>query len=206
MKLKALLLIALALPTLSGAQNWTDKKYLAGAVPQNEQGIVTFSRTYDVPGKSQQEIFALLRDFIDQTVIHGENSLPQARLVENDEEQGLIAARVEEYLYFRRSALVTHRTRLLYDLEINVRDAAFSIEMRRIRYIYEEEETPNNLPQQFTAEEWITDKEALTKKGTLLRKSRNFRVFTLERKDELFRAAAKAAGIAPKTRLVEVDE
>ncbi|MBR1733769.1 MAG: DUF4468 domain-containing protein [Alloprevotella sp.] len=205
MKLKATLLLMLALPAIAMAQDWNNKKYLAGAVPQ-QQGVVIFSRTYEVPGKSRAEIFSLLREYTERQILNGENSLPQCRLVECDEVEGLLAARVEEYLYFKRSALVSHRTRMSYELVYDVRDGGFTVDMRRIRYRYEEQETPNGMEQNFTAEEWISDAEALTKKGTLLRKTRKFRVFTIDRKDEIFREAARAAGATVKTRLVEVDD
>lgn len=195
----------LALPAIAMAQDWNDKKYLAGAVPQ-QQGVVLFSRTYEVPGKSRAEIFSLLHEYTERQILNGENSLPQSRLVESDEAEGLLAARVEEYLYFKRSALVSHRTRMSYELVYDVRDGGFTVDMRRIRYRYEEQETPNGVEQNFTAEEWISDAEALTKKGTLLRKARKFRVFTIDRKDEIFREAARATGATMKTRLVEVDD
>ena len=54
------------------------------------------------------------------------------------------------------------------------------------------------------AEEWITDKEALRKDGTQLRRgtSKKFRVATIDRKNELFRGAGKACGIK-YVRIVE---
>ena len=55
--------------------------------------------------------------------------------------------------------------------------------MLHIRYLYEEERAPQRL----SAEEWITDKEAVNKKNTkLLPLSGKFRRKTIDRKDYLF--------------------
>ena len=55
--------------------------------------------------------------------------------------------------------------------------------LSRIRYLYDENRTPQHLK----AEEWITDKEAVNKKGTkLLPITGTFRRKTIDRKDFLF--------------------
>ena len=51
MKLYHLALILFMCPLFAEAQKIDETKYLAGAVPQNELGIVVFSQTYEVPGK-----------------------------------------------------------------------------------------------------------------------------------------------------------
>ena len=60
------------------------------------------------------------------------------------------------------------------------------------------------------AEQWITDDAALTKNGTKLQRvSGKFRVFTIDRKNEVFRGLAKAAGAVVKkkvTKTIEVEE
>jgi len=206
MKLKKLILLLAFLPLGTNAQDWNNPKYLAGAVTQNEQGIVTFSRTYEAPGKTRDELFHTLRTYLQTDLMKGPNALQQCRLVENDSVEGLLAARMDEYLYFKQKAWVSHRTRFTYELIFNVNDGGFRVEMRRLRYLYEEQETPNSQPMDIRAEDWITDKEALTKKGTLLRKVRPFRVFTIDRKDEIFREAARACGVKFKTKVIEVDE
>lgn len=200
----SLLLLATALmPLAAGAQDWNNPKYLKGAVTQNEQGIVAFTRTYECPGKSRAELFGLLRDYLRNDLFKGENALNQCRLVENDSVEGLLAARMDEYLYFSRKAFVTHRTRFTYELIFQVADNSFSVEMRNLRYLYEEQETPNAQPLDIRAEKWITDAEALSKKGTLLRKPRKFRVFTIERKDEIFSNAARLCGAKANKKVVE---
>lgn len=206
MKIRKLILLLAFCPLLAAAQKADEAKYLAGAVPQNELGIVVFKNTYDVPGKTKAEIYQALKEYTQEQILKGPNALTQCRFVEQDEDGGLLAARVDENLYFTRKAWVSHKTRFFYELIYNISDGGFSVEMRRLHYLYEEQETPNGKPINLTAEEWITDKEALTKKGKLLRRTKNFRIHTIDRKNEIFRGAAKAAGAKIKTKLVEVEE
>lgn len=204
MKICKLLFLLLLLPLTVAAQ--TEQKYLKGAVPVNEQGVVVFSHTYDVPNTNKTEIFKRLTDFTQQQLIKGENALPQCRIVENDEANGLLAARIEEYLYFKKKAWVTHRTRFFYDVIYQVEDNKFTVSLQRLHYIYEPEETPNDKLQDYRAEDWITDANALNPKGQLTRMAGKFRRFTIDRKNEIFREAAKAAGAQLKTRTVVVEE
>ena len=81
-------------------------------------------------------------------------------------------------------------------------EGKFNVEMRIIRYI--SDDMPNQQP--YSAEKWITDEEAMNKAKTkLLKIPGKFRRFTIDRKDEIFRGAAKAAGIAT-TRTIVVED
>jgi len=206
MKIQNLILAMLLCPMLAVAQKIDESKYLAGAVPQNELGVVVFQNSYEVPGKTKSEIYLALKEYTQNDILKGPNALTQCRFVEQDEDAGLLAARVDENLYFTRKAWVSHKTRFFYELIYNISDEKFDVEMRRLHYLYDEQETPNSKPLSFTAEEWITDKEALTKKGKMLRRAKNFRIYTIDRKNEVFRGAAKAAGAKIKTKMVEVEE
>lgn len=207
--LTTLLLAALLLSTQAQAQQpaqQNDSRYLAGAVTLTD-GFVSFSRHFDVPGKQRAEIFHALRTYFTQDVVGGPDHLPQARLVEDEAEEGLLAARMEEYLYFKRKAWVAHRVRFYYQLIAHVSDGGFDIEMRQLRYLYDD--VAENQQSVYTAEQWITDEAALTSGGRrLTRIAGKFRRFTIDRKDELFRGAALAAGAKRKTvtRTVEVDD
>lgn len=191
--LSILCALCLALPL--SAQKEVDAKYLAGAVPLKD-GYVVFEKTFAVPGKSRAELYEQLFDYVQQTLVAGENALPQARVTEADAEQGLVVASMEEYLYFARKALVTHRVRFYYQLIARASDDEVSLEMRRLHYVYEAEESPNGQEQDYRAEQWITDSEALNKAGTkLLRVPGKFRRFTIDRKNEIFAGAARACGL-----------
>ncbi len=201
----AMLLLPFA--TAAQAQKEGDEKYLAGAVPV-KNGIVVFDKTYNVSGKSKFELFDALKAYA-QTLIKGENSLEQSRIIESDSLQGLLAVAMEETLYFRKSAWVTHSTRFFYELVFTIDDGKFTVEMRRLRYLYDEGAAPDR-PNSFTAEQWITDDEALSKDGKkLTRISGRFRRHTIDRKDEVFRGAARATGALQKRKVVrevEVEE
>ena len=93
------------------------------------------------------------------------------------------------------------RVRFYYQLIFRIDDGKFNVEMRNIRYIYDD--MPNQ--QTYRAEKWITDEEAMNKAKTkLLKIPGKFRRFTIDRKDEIFRGAAKAAGIATTRHLPHV--
>ena len=94
------------------------------------------------------------------------------------------------------------RVRFYYQLIFRIDDGKFNVEMRNIRYIYDD--MPNQ--QTYRAEKWITDEEAMNKAKTkLLKIPGKFRRFTIDRKDEICRGAAKAAGIAT-TRTIVVED
>ncbi len=184
-------------------------KYLEGAVTLNSNGLVEFSKTYKVQGKDKMEIYQLLKNYTKKEIVEGENHLEQARITELDSVNGVIAASIEEWLYFKKKNWVTDATRFFYQLVYQIDDEKFTMTMRRIHYIYEDAASPSAI-NTFRAEEWITDKEALVKSKTKLHRiSGKFRKFTIDRKDEIFNGAAKACGIrrvVKKTIEVEAEE
>ncbi len=198
---KTLLIILLSLPLLAIAQD--ESKYLRGAVPV-ENGYVVFRQHYNCTGKSQSDIHQALLQYVTDNIVKGPNALPQARITDTGEATGYVAASIEETLYFRRSALVTHSTRFYYQLVCTPADGGFDIEMRRLHYLYEEAANAGAHVTDFPAEEWITDEEALNRNGKLTRLSgKKFRRFTIDRKDEIFQGAARAAGADRRVRVVE---
>lgn len=203
---KILLLLLLVLPAAAGAQKESSdlSKYLAGAVPVTPEGYVYFERTYDVPSKSKAELFSLLREYTQTAIVEGEDHLPQARITEADSATGIIATSIEEYLYFKRKAWTMDRVRFYYQLIYRIEDGKFNIEMRRLHYLYDD--VPQ--AQDYRAENWITDKEALNSAQTkLTRIGGKFRRHTIDRKDEIFRGAARAVGVVGKVKkVIEVEE
>ena len=199
-----LLFIALLLALPLSAQQSEDEKYLAGAVPVNEAGFVEFKKTYTVRNKSKGEIYHSLKEYTQREIVEGENHLEQARITEADSANGVIAASMEEYLYFKRKAWTMDRVRFYYQLVFEVTDSTYTVTMRNLHYLYDD--VPS--PQDYRAENWITDEEALNKAGTkLTRVAGKFRRFTIDRKDEIFLGAARAAGAVRKVvRYVEEEE
>ena len=187
--------------TTDKAQILTTDNYLKGAVTE-KNGVVVFEETFIVPGKSKVDIFDSLKNYT-QSIVTGENHLPQSRITELPPNKDIIAASVEETLWFKRTALVSDFARFFYQLVFEVSDGQFKVTLLRLRYIYEPMATPGQ-DNVMLAEEWITDKEALKKDGTQLRRgtSKKFRIATIDRKNQLFRGAGRACGLK-FTRIIE---
>ena len=187
--------------TTDKAQILTTDNYLKGAVTE-KNGVVVFEETFIVPGKSKVDIFDSLKNYT-QSIVTGENHLPQSRITELSPNKDIIAASVEETLWFKRTALVSDFARFFYQLVFEVSDGQFKVTLLRLRYIYEPMATPGQ-DNVMLAEEWITDKEALKKDGTQLRRgtSKKFRIATIDRKNQLFRGAGRACGLK-FTRIIE---
>ena len=157
-----------------------DAKYLKGAVTEVD-GKVVFSKTIDAPGKTADQVFDIVKAYLEKMT--GEKNQVSARIVIDDKEKHELGATFNEWLVFKSTAIMLDQTRMLYVIKATCSDGKANIEMANIRYIYDEERHPLH----YTAEEWITDKEALNKKGTrLLPVSAKFRRKTIDRKDFLF--------------------
>jgi colicin import membrane protein len=157
-----------------------DPKYLKGAVPE-VNGQVVFSKHINVPGKTASQIYDIMLQYM-QRLTKTSNQI-ESQISTSDAQKHEIVGIYQEWLVFKNTALSLDRTRFFYALRAQCSDGAVDIEMMRIRYLYEEERTP----QRMTAEEWITDKESVNKKNTkLLPMSGKFRRKTIDRKDYLF--------------------
>ncbi|MGN0282946.1 MAG: DUF4468 domain-containing protein [Prevotella sp.] len=158
-----------------------DLKYLAGAVPVVD-GKVVFSTVIEAPGKTKDEIFQIVLKYFKKMTTEA-NQTEFSRVVIEDAQKGDICGVYQEWLVFKNSALSLDRTRFFYNLLANCSDGKLEVKMMRIHYLYEEERDP----QQYTAEAWITDENALRKdKQRLLRINGKFRRKTVDRKDFLF--------------------
>lgn len=157
-----------------------DAKYLKGAVPEVD-GKVVFSTTINAPGKSADQVFDIVKAYLEKMT--GEKNQVSARIVIDDKEKHELGATFNEWLVFKSTSIMLDQTRMIYALKAHCSEGKADIEMSNIRYVYEE----NRDPQNYTAEEWISDKEALNKKGTrVLPVSGKFRRKTIDRKDFLF--------------------
>jgi colicin import membrane protein len=157
-----------------------DPKYLKGAVPE-VNGQVVFSKHINVPGKTASQIYDIMLQYM-QRLTKTSNQI-ESQISTSDAQKHEIVGIYQEWLVFKNTALSLDRTRFFYALRAQCSDGAVDIEMMRIRYLYEEERTP----QRMSAEEWITDKESVNKKNTkLMPMSGKFRRKTIDRKDFLF--------------------
>ena len=157
-----------------------DQKYLLGAVPVVD-GKVVFSKTIEAPGKSAAQIYGILKQYMEKMTT--ESNQIHSQLLVADDSKHELGGSYEEWLVFKKTLLQLDRTRFLYVLEANCSDGKADVTLSRIRYLYDENRNPEHLK----AESWITDKEAVNKKGTkLLPISGKFRRKTIDRKDFLF--------------------
>lgn len=181
-----------------------ERNYLAGAVPVKD-GYVQFDTIFNVKAKKQAEIMKLLQDYVQSQLVEGDDQLPQARITEVSPDSGIIAASIEEYMYFKRTKWQIHRVRFYYQLIFRVSDGQFAATIRRLHYRYDPEVTAGDFDEDRRAEQWITDDNALTKNGTkLARISGKFRTHTVDRVHQIFHDAAKATGaIVKKIKWVE---
>ena len=193
---KLLIAAMLCLPLAAAAQNtWEmveeeekgtnvnpDQKYLAGAVPVVD-GRVVFHTVVDAPGKSAAQIYSIVKAYMAK-MTKEKNQFEQSRMVMEDSVNRQLVATYQEWLVFKSTALNLDRTRLFFNLMVTCTDGKADITMNRIHYLYEEERDP----QAINAEDWITDKYGLNKKGTkLARVSGKFRRKTIDRKDFIFK-------------------
>ena len=157
-----------------------DEKYLRGAVPLVD-GKVVFSKTIEAPGKSADQIYTILHDYIEK-MTKASYQIHSLFVVE-DTENHKIGATFEEWLVFKKAALMLDQTRLYYVIEVNCKNGEAEVSIKHIHYLYDE----YRKPQKLKAEEWITDDVAVNKKNTKLYPFMGkFRRKTIDRKDFIF--------------------
>lgn len=190
MKKNILLAALLCLPLcLMANKKDKDPKYLLGAVPEVD-GVVTFQKSFSVTDKNEQQIYDVLLAYINNSILSNaiQNQQPQyTRIISEEKDKGNIVARIEEYMTFKRIPIISlDRTRFRYLLNTEVKGQKVNLTITQISYYYNEDmDGKNGVP--YKAEEWITDKEAVNKKGTkLYPRSGKFRRLTIDRVEEIF--------------------
>ena len=182
-------LLCLPLFLMAGKRDYLkDPKYLLGAVPEVD-GVVTFQKNFSVTDKSEQQIYDILHAYISNSIVANaihDKMQPYTRVISEEKENGTVVARVEEYMTFTHVFLNLDRTRFRYMLSASVKGQKVSLVITQISYYYNEDmDGKNGVP--YKAEEWITDKLAVNKKGTkLYPRSGKFRRKTVDRVEEIF--------------------
>lgn len=168
--------------TAAGLKLKEDPKYLEGAVTTDENGKVVFEAEMEAPGKSAEQLYELLFDYMSGLTQDKEAIESRIALVNKDKH--IIANLMDEWLVFNSSFISLDRTECKYNLIANISDGKIKMTINHINYTYEEgRQTGFKLP----AEEVITDKVALTKKkNDLARIFGKFRKKTIDRKDQIF--------------------
>ncbi|MBO4549704.1 MAG: DUF4468 domain-containing protein [Bacteroidaceae bacterium] len=183
-------LLCLPLCLMAGKRDYMkDPKYLLGAVPEVE-GVVTFQKNFSVTDKSEQQIYNILLAYINNSLIGNaiqDKNQPYTRIISEDKENGTIVARIEEYMIFHKTFYELDRTRFRYLINANVKGQKVNLIITQISYYYNEDMDGKN-GVNYKAEEWITDKVAVNKKGTkLYPRSGKFRRMTVDRTEEIFK-------------------
>ena len=162
-----------------GRDKTLDKaEYQVGAVPE-VNGKVVFEESFAAKGDSK-EIAAKAQEWVKKRFA-GSNVIKH-NIYEN-ETPGTLTLKSEEYITFKKKTFVLDRTRITYFLDIEAKDNACTMRMYRITYWYDEEFKGG---EHFTAEMYITDKEAFNSEKTkMLKKPGKFRVKTIDLKNEL---------------------
>lgn len=157
-----------------------EMKYMAGAVPVVD-GKVTFSCDIPVRCKmSQDTLFLHIHRWLNNTY-NTRGVLKYADLGSNREQKVHIVG-ANEYIVFKQKAFVLDRSQMIYRLSIQQEKDNLHVTMTDITYYYEEERDPIKL----TAEEWITDENALSlDKLDLERGHGKFRIKTIDLFDDI---------------------
>lgn len=191
--IKAILTLILSLSVgfaYAQAPAYTDAKYLVGAVPE-ENGFVVFHKAFECPGKLKEEIYPALEDYA-KSLLTSKEHLVQCRITQATADDGIVAASMEETLTFKSTAWILDTARFFYQVVFIARDGGFDATLRRIHYLYEPMEV-KGIESALAAEDWITDREALNKKGQLRKiGGKKFRYATINRKDAIFQGAYEA--------------
>ena len=193
---KLLIVIFMLMPMLATAQDNTwerieqepvekenpDAKYLVKGIVPEVDGKVCFETNIKAPGKSADEIYRILLQQMEK-MVKEPNQIANSIVAVKDSVNHELGAVFHEWLVFKNAALSLDRTQMNFQLLVSCKDGEANVRMTRITYDYDTARTP----QHYSAEEWITDKYAVNKKGTKLYPiSGKFRRKTIDRKDFIF--------------------
>ena len=171
-----IVLATLSVPAQSS--NAADPKN-TGAIPVIN-GKVTFEETISAVGYTAEEVEKIMNDwtkkrFVKPTVISVKRF--------NSEVPATTILKSEEYITFKSTAFVLERARIYYYLTLTANEGSCTFNMSRITYWYDDEDDKGGL--RMKAEEWITDENAINKKGKLKAFEGKFRRKTIELKESL---------------------
>lgn len=163
-----------------------------GVVPEVD-GKVTFTDVISAPGKSKEAIFNSLKQWAslryEANISRGLYTDPDffknieyAKVKSADNASGVIVCDGAEELIFSIKTLAKNYTQAFYTLTLKANEGSVEFRLDNLSFNIDEGEG------RFTrvkAEEWITDKEALNKKGKLARIPGKYRVKTIDLVAEL---------------------
>ena len=161
------------------------EEYSAGAVPV-VNNKVTFEETILAEGLSGKEIENIAREwvkerFVKPTVISFKEY--------DDEIDGTVVGKSEEYIVFKKRFFVLNRSRIYYYITLTCNDGSCTFNMSRITYWWDDEAEDGGF--KLKAEDCITDAAALDKKGRMERFNGKFRTKTIDLKNLLVEELTK---------------
>ncbi len=159
-----------------------DTRYLAGAVPV-VNGKVVFTRTIENGQLTKDQLFDLAQDWLEKKAVDENN-----RLAYISREDGKLAFTGRQYIVFSSTSFALDRTLISYRIIAECHDNRCLLTLNGIRYEYPV--SYKDEPEKYTAEEWITDENALHK-GKMNRISGKFRRGTIDFADATFDAFAE---------------
>lgn len=170
-----------------------------GAIPE-EAGKVVFKDVISAPGKTKDEIFTKVAQWV--SLRYEPNSsigdwrepnffrnIEFSKVKSADKQSGKIECQGAEELIFSIKPLAKNYTQAFYLLNLAISDGQVEFCLNTLSFNVDQGEG------QFvrmTAEEWITDKECLNKKGELKRIPGKFRIKTIDLVEELKKEIAAA--------------
>lgn len=176
--------------TAEGVVLKEDPKYLAGAIQLNADGKVEFVLDTQANGKSADEIYNIVFQYMSKLIKNEQNINSRIALVNrNNKNEQIIACIMDEWFVFNQSFISLDRSETKYQLVATISDNHLHLSMTRIVFNYEEGRSTGFKER---AENVITDKYALTKKKNDLAKIYGkFRRGTIDRKDQIFNDLTK---------------
>lgn len=195
---RLLFAIMLMLPILAVAKEPLNAKYLKGGVPE-ENGIIVFRKSFSVPNMSTDAIYNTLYNYISKSIVEPAIHEKRTRILSDGKADGLIVAKVEEYMTFGHVTFIKlDRTRFIYQLQAQIEGNKVNLAISQISYYYNEDHEGLR-GEYYKAEEWISDKEAINKKGTrLYPRSGKFRIKTIDRVEDIFKNCMDAFEVGHK--------
>lgn len=161
------------------------QKIEAVAIPV-KNGKVTFEEAIPAEGYTAEEVKRAVDAWVKERFV--KPTVISVKQFESDQPETIIL-KGEEYIVFKNKFLVLERARIYYYLTLTANDGSCTFNMSRITYWYDDEDDKGGL--KMIAEEWITDENAINKKGELKKFEGKFRNKTIELKNTLVNALAE---------------
>lgn len=167
--------------------------YLENGVVPMKNGKVTFTKSISAPGKSKSDIGKALAGWASMRFMaNTENgywtdadyykNTEYSTVKESDSSIGSLVCNGNEEQVFSNRILAKDYAVFQYTLIVKYADGALNVGITDISYLYTLKEEPERL----NAEDYITDQECITKKGTLNKLFGKFRAKTIDLANELF--------------------